>query len=284
MLSLKQITYSLFLGCLVTCKIAAAQLHPDNAAPKAMPEVEFGIDRSNMATEWTLSPPAEPNIYPFNGPYNGAGIFEARRTAVFDGIARLHPQWFRDGFGGDTPTDIDLFVDTVTQVHARGIKMLAVIGHAGSDFDPKDFINPKDGGCQWGTFPLSKINLTKLEHRLRTHFDALKKAGRSVDAFEVDNELDLLQRRRYAKDLRIRRASLAMVSVKGTGPCFYRGLCALLENICNRHSGILSARQDHYLWDVKPHWKFRRAHSGSGQLHGRFRKDLRLHHSRGWLR
>ena len=191
MLSLKQTTYSLFLGCLVTCKIAAAQLHPDNATPKAMPEVEFGIDRSNMATEWTLSPPAEPNIHPFNGPYNGAGIFEARRIAVFDGIASLHPQWFRDGFGGDTPTDIDLFVDTVTQVHARGIKMLAVIGHAGSDFDPKDFINPKDSGCQWGTFPLSKINLTKLEHRLRAHFDALKTAGVSVDAFEVDNELDL---------------------------------------------------------------------------------------------
>jgi hypothetical protein len=97
MLSLKQTTYPLFLACLVTYKIAAAQLHPDNATRKAMPEIEFGIDRSNMATEWTLSPPAEPNIYPFNGPYNGAGIFEARRIAVFDGIARLHPQWFRDG-------------------------------------------------------------------------------------------------------------------------------------------------------------------------------------------
>jgi hypothetical protein len=25
-------------------------LHPDNGTPKAMPEVEFGIDRSSMAT------------------------------------------------------------------------------------------------------------------------------------------------------------------------------------------------------------------------------------------
>ena len=63
------------------------------------PKVELGIDRSNMATEWTISPPGEPNIYPFNGPYNGAGMFEARRLAVYNGITRLHPQWFRDGFG-----------------------------------------------------------------------------------------------------------------------------------------------------------------------------------------
>ena len=63
-----------------------------------LPRLEFGIDRSNMGTEWTLSPPGLPNIYPFNGPYNGPGVFEARRTAVFDGIGRMHPQWFRDGF------------------------------------------------------------------------------------------------------------------------------------------------------------------------------------------
>jgi hypothetical protein len=159
--------------------------------PASMPKLEIGIDRSNMATEWTLSPPGLPNIYPFNGPYNGPGVFEARRVAVFDGMAKLHPQWFRDGFGADTPADAAMFVDTVTQVHARGMKMLAVIGHTGSDFDPKYYINPTQSGCQWGTFPLSKIDLTKLEHRLRTHFDALKKANLSVDAFEVDNELDL---------------------------------------------------------------------------------------------
>jgi hypothetical protein len=39
---------------------------------KILPKVEIGIDRSNMATECTILPPGEPNIYPFNGPYNGA--------------------------------------------------------------------------------------------------------------------------------------------------------------------------------------------------------------------
>ena len=158
---------------------------------KAMPDVEIGIDRSNMSTEWTLSPPAEPNIYPFNGPYNGSGVFEARRKAIFNGIARLHPQWFRDGFGADTPEGPQLFVDTVAQVHARGMKILAVVGHTASDFDAKDYIDPTESGCQWGTFPLSKINLAKFEHRVRSYFDALKQAGLSVDAFEIGNELDL---------------------------------------------------------------------------------------------
>ena len=113
-------------------------------------KLEIGIDRSNMSTEWTLSPPAEPNIYPFNGPYNGAGVFEARRVAVFDGVARFHPQWFRDGFGPDSPQGAQLFVDMVRQVHARGMKLLAVVGHGGSDFDPKDYIDPKTSGCQLG--------------------------------------------------------------------------------------------------------------------------------------
>jgi len=182
------------LAFLLFLVAAAARCAPVPAPPndtKKLPNLEIGIDRSNMGTEWTLSPPAEPNIYPFNGPYNGAGVFEARRVAVFDGIASLHVRWFRDGFGADTPANADMFVDTVTQIHKRGMKILAVVGHSSSDFDPKDYINPKDSGCQWGTYPLSKINLDKLEHRLRTHFDALKKAGQSVDAFEIDNELDL---------------------------------------------------------------------------------------------
>lgn len=143
-----------------------------------------------MGTEWTLSPPAEPNIYPFNGPYNGAGVFEARRVAIFDGIARLHPHWFRDGFGPDTAADAQLFVDALTQVHARGIKMLAVVGPATGDYALKDYIIPAVSGCQWGAY-LSKIKLSALEHRLRTHFDAVRKAGLSVDAFEIGNELDL---------------------------------------------------------------------------------------------
>jgi hypothetical protein len=157
----------------------------------ALPKLEIGIDRSNMGTEWTLSPPSEPNIYPFNGPYNGPGVFEARRTAIYDGLARLHPQWFRDGFGADTAADAALFLDAVTQVHKHNIKMLAVVGPAGTDFDPKYYLDAATSGCQWGTHPLSKIDLSKFEHRLRTHFDAVKKAGLEVDAFEVGNELDL---------------------------------------------------------------------------------------------
>ena len=172
------------------CLAAPQGRAADNQAT-VLPSLEIGIDRSNMSTEWTLSPPAEPNIYPFNGYYNGAGVFEARRLAVFDGIARLHPQWFRDGFGASTSANVQMFVDTVTQVHARGMKILAVVGASSSDFDSKDFINSSVSGCQWGVYPLSKINLTLFENRVRSYFDALKKAGLSVDAFEIGNELDL---------------------------------------------------------------------------------------------
>ena len=76
--------------------------------------LEFGIDRSNMATQWTLAPPQEPNASPFlTAEYNKPGNFEARRIAVLDGIARLHVQWFRDGFGKGSP---DLFVDLLKLV------------------------------------------------------------------------------------------------------------------------------------------------------------------------
>jgi hypothetical protein len=179
------------LGGLLCLSLAVMHAHLTDESAAAASRLEIGMDRSNMATEWTLSPPAEPNIYPFNGPYNGPGVFEARRAAIYEGIARLHPQWFRDGFGPDTAAGAQLFVDAVKQVHARNMRLLAVIGPAGGDFDPKDFINPAISSCQWGTRPLSKINLAKLEHRLRTNFDAVKKAGLSVDAFEVGNELDL---------------------------------------------------------------------------------------------
>jgi O-glycosyl hydrolase len=181
----------LSLGCALAMSFGPPPVQRTDTSSAKVPTLEIGIDRSNMATEWTLSPPAEPNIYPFNGPYNGAGVFEARRVAIYDGIARLHPQWFRDGFGADTTADAALFVDAVTQVHARNMKMLATVGITGSDFDKKDYLNPTVSGCQWGTYPLSKINLVSLEHRLRTHFDAVKKAGLLVDAFEVGNELDL---------------------------------------------------------------------------------------------
>ena len=29
------------------------------------PPPEFGVDRSNMGTQWTLAPPQEPNVAPF---------------------------------------------------------------------------------------------------------------------------------------------------------------------------------------------------------------------------
>lgn len=190
-MSLKRHYVRLFLASTIIALSTANGAQAADAPLKPTPPVEFGIDRSNMATEWTISPPAEPNTYPFNGPYNGAGVFEARRVAVFDGIAHLHPQWFRDGFGTDTPEGVQSFVDTVKQVHARGMKILAVVSHTGSDFDKKDYLPPEQSGCQWGTYPLSKIDLGRFERRVRTYFDALKQAGLSVDAFEIGNELDL---------------------------------------------------------------------------------------------
>ena len=87
--------------------------------------LEFGVDRSNMGTQWTLAWPQEPKASPFlAADYNKPGNFEARRVAVMDGIARVHAKWFRDGFGKGSP---DLFVDLVKLVHARGMKILAVV-------------------------------------------------------------------------------------------------------------------------------------------------------------
>lgn len=189
--SLNRCSAVLFLAGAMALSFGTVSAWAAESPSKPLAKVEIGIDRANMSTEWTLSPPGEPNIYPFNGPYNGNGVFEARRLAVFDGIARLHPQWFRDGFGPDTPEGAQLFVDTVKQVHARGIKMLAVVSHTGSDFDKKDYIDSSESGCQWGTYPLSKIDLAKFESRVRRYFDALKQGGLAVDAFEIGNELDL---------------------------------------------------------------------------------------------
>jgi hypothetical protein len=160
---------------------AAAQ---DHLAP-----VEFGIDRSNMATQWTLAPPHEPNVAPFlASDYNKPGNFEARRVAVLDGIAKVHAKWFRDGFGKGTP---DLFVDLVHLVHARGMKLLAVFGAAVSDYPPGAYLSKEQSGCQWGTYPLSKINLDAYQKRIEAQFAAVRAAGETVDAFEIGNELDL---------------------------------------------------------------------------------------------
>src|SRR5215469_3385456 len=61
-----------------------------SAARAAAPApVEYGIDRSNMGTQWTLSFPQEPNVSPFlSAEYNKPGNFEVRRVTVMDGIAR----------------------------------------------------------------------------------------------------------------------------------------------------------------------------------------------------
>jgi hypothetical protein len=151
--------------------------------------VEFGIDRSNMGTQWTLAWPQEPNASPFlAAEYNKPGNFEARRVAVLDGIARVHAQWFRDGFGKGPP---DLFVDLVKLVHARGMKILAVFGPAASDYPPGAYLSKETSGCQWGTYPLSKINLDAYQKRIEAQFAAVRAADETVDAFEVGNEFDL---------------------------------------------------------------------------------------------
>lgn len=152
--------------------------------------VIMGIDRSNMDTEWTLSPPSEPNIEPFNGNYNTT--FDARRTAIFNGIGNLHPEWFRDNVKADTPQDMKLFVDTVRQIHEHHIKMLAIIRPITADFAPQDVIQGSAAnGCGWATAPLSKIEIAKFTVRMKQQFDLLKAADERPDAFEIGNELDL---------------------------------------------------------------------------------------------
>jgi hypothetical protein len=89
------------LYALACCAMPNGSAAAEVARQDHRAQLEFGIDRSNMATEWTLAPPHEPNIAPFLiADYNKPGDFEARRVAVMDGIAKTHVQWFRDGFGG----------------------------------------------------------------------------------------------------------------------------------------------------------------------------------------
>lgn len=149
--------------------------------------LEFGVDRSNMGTQWTLAWPQEPKASPFlAADYNKPGNFEARRVAVMDGIARIHAGWFRDGFGGS-----DQAIDLLKLVHARGMKMLAIVGPAASDYPPGAYLSKAQSGCQWGTYPLGKINIAAYEKRIETELAAVRAAGETVEAFEVGNELDL---------------------------------------------------------------------------------------------
>jgi len=173
--------------------VAAAGSVAAEPAPETRPglpaPLEFGVDRSNMGTQWTLSWPQEPKAPPFqSADYNKPGNFEARRVAVMDGIARVHARWFRDGFGEGPP---DQFVDLVKLVHARGMKILAVFGATASDYPPGAYLDKAQSGCLWGTHPLSKIDLAAYQKRIETQFAAVRTAGETVDAFEVGNELDL---------------------------------------------------------------------------------------------
>src|ERR1700722_18826773 len=165
---------------------AAAAAGPD-ARPASPAPLEFGVDRSNMAMQWTLSWPQEPKAAPFlAADYNKPGNFEARRVAVMDGIARIHAGWFRDGFGGSA-----LSIDLLKLVHARHMKMLAIVGAAVSDYPPGVYLTKAQSSCQWGTYPLSKINLSAYQKRIEGELAAVRAAGETVEAFEVGNELDL---------------------------------------------------------------------------------------------
>jgi hypothetical protein len=160
---------------------------PHVAHSDERPAVQFGIDRSNMATEWTLAAPQEPNVSPFlASEYNKPGDFEARRVAVLDGIARVHATWFRDGFGGN-----DLSIDLLRLVHARGMKMLGIVGPAKTDYPPGAYLTKAQSGCAWGTYPLSKIDLHAFQTRIASELAAVRAAGETVDAFEIGNEFDL---------------------------------------------------------------------------------------------
>ena len=167
---------------------ALAAAAPD-ARPASPAPLGFGVDRSNMGTQWTLAWPQEPRVSPFlAADYNKPGNFEASRVAVMDGIARVHAAWFRDGFGKGPA---DQFVDLVKLVHTRGMKILAVFGGAASDYPPGAYLDKAQSGCQWGTYPLSKINLAAYQKRIEAQFAAVRAAGETVDAFEIGNELDL---------------------------------------------------------------------------------------------
>jgi hypothetical protein len=174
------------LFTLIILPTGGAVAVPDTP-PTLLEPLQFGVDRSNMATQWTLSWPQEPKVAPFlTADYNKPGNFEARRIAVMDGIARVHPGWFRDGFGGS-----DLSIDLLKLVHARGMKMLGIVGAAGSDYPPGAYLSKAQSGCAWGTYPLSKINLAAYQKRIDAELAAVRAAGETVEAFEIGNELDL---------------------------------------------------------------------------------------------
>jgi hypothetical protein len=71
------------------------------------------------------------------------------------------------------------------------MKILAVFSAAASDYPPGAYIDKAQSGCQWGVYPLSRINLAAYQTRIEAQFAAVRAAGETVDAFEIGNELDL---------------------------------------------------------------------------------------------
>ena len=64
----------IILASLLLLPLLKIPARAQDSSDRRTAKLEIGIDRSNMATEWTLSPPSEPDIDPFNAPYNGAGV------------------------------------------------------------------------------------------------------------------------------------------------------------------------------------------------------------------
>ena len=123
-------------------------------------------------------------------------VTEAERETAISGIAALGARWFRDGFMSPVHGVSD-FVDVVRRVKNHNMKMLAVILQSPDDYPNGWDAAPNRGSqfqsiCGWeaGSLPLSTIDLSRFETRIRAQFQAVKNAGLMIDAFEVGNELD----------------------------------------------------------------------------------------------
>ena len=249
------------------------------AAPQApIPPLAFGIDRSNMGTQWTLAFPQEPNVSPFlASEYNKPGNFEARRVAVMNGIARLHAAWFRDGFGGSAQA-----IDLLKLVHARGMKMLAIVGPAASDYPPGAHLDKAQSGCPWGTYPLSKINIGAYRKRIEAALAVVRAAGQTVEAFEIGNEVDL-----YCNDADNPTGAewakhhwkwfLNDAQVRN----FVSGYAPLLASSVGRDPQNLPAFADYHLRQF--HARLGTADRSIGQGTRPRWQDHRLHQTRRWL-
>lgn len=108
-----------------------------------------------------------------------------QRQAILEGIHSLGATWVRDGFGS-TPHGVSDLVDVVKRAKELNLKFILQIVQVDADYDGPLQRNR----CGWNAKPLSKINQTKFEARIRKQFDALKAAGVTIDAFEIGNEDD----------------------------------------------------------------------------------------------